>query len=85
MKELEHLVSQAVEAPEILLHIFKHVSTPDCARLATTSRTVFRALVPRIWRDVPNVLCLLSLIPGISLVSLEKPNREVVNVRFYQF
>ncbi|KAG8700124.1 hypothetical protein FRC08_004913 [Ceratobasidium sp. 394] len=56
-----------LEIPELLDYILSYVSASDCARLMATSRAVFNGARPRVWRDVPNVRCLLSLIPGLNI------------------
>lgn len=49
-------------SPELVDIIFGHAQISDCARLASTSRLVFNAAAPVIWRSLDSIIPLLELL-----------------------
>jgi hypothetical protein len=55
-----------VKTPELLSMILNAVQIAGCARLANTSRLIFNAAAPVVWKNLDTVIPLLDLLQPVD-------------------
>ncbi|KAF8606479.1 hypothetical protein BDV93DRAFT_346676 [Ceratobasidium sp. AG-I] len=58
--------------PELKYMIANLVTRQDHVYMALVSKTLFNCIIPIIWKEIPNVCHLLSLLPLINVTKIEE-------------
>ncbi|KAG8712973.1 hypothetical protein FRC08_013847 [Ceratobasidium sp. 394] len=62
----------ALQTPELVYGIFKHVSPSDLTRLCQVSRSFFLHASPILWRNLKGISKLLKVIPGTKFTPIQR-------------
>lgn len=71
---------RVLHSPELLQSIFDSAGIESGARLARTSRHLFRVLAPLLWRNIEGSHILFMLLPGANVTVIENNLTIVSNV-----